>query len=334
MTETKSKINHYCTLFDTAYLSRGLTMYYSILDRTSDFHMYIYAFDDKCYDFLSELKLNNATIISLKEFEDKELLAVKKDRSHGEYCWTCTPSIILHSISTFNLANCTYIDADLYFFSDPQILLDEIKDNSIMISEHRYSKPSEQEKIRGKYCVQFMTFLNDKNGLEALSWWRERCIEWCFSFYEKGKFGDQLYLDDWLERFSGVHVMQNQGGGLAPWNMDQYLFKSVKNTEVAINKKTLVETPVVFFHFHSLKIFLDDTVKLTYYRMSNDIIQLIYKAYITRLLTIEKMILESGSIDIHDLRDQPITFNLINFFRILKHKLLRIDNSFNLGKII
>ncbi|MFN3270416.1 MAG: hypothetical protein ACK42G_07510, partial [Candidatus Kapaibacteriota bacterium] len=37
---------------------------------------------------------------------------------------------------------------------------------------------------------------------------------------------DQLYLDDWTERFKGVHVMKHLGGGLAAWNVQQYEFKN------------------------------------------------------------------------------------------------------------
>ena len=77
---------NFCTLFDSVYLSRGLAMYNSLNQHCKDFHLYIFAFDDKCYSVLKSLQLENATVISLSEFEDGELLRVKPTRTRAEYC--------------------------------------------------------------------------------------------------------------------------------------------------------------------------------------------------------------------------------------------------------
>ena len=58
----------FCTLFDSNYLSRGIAMYESLLKHTSDFHLYIFAFDDKSLSVLKTLNLNQVTVVSLKEF--------------------------------------------------------------------------------------------------------------------------------------------------------------------------------------------------------------------------------------------------------------------------
>src|SRR5213075_3097505 len=104
------------------------------------------------------------------------------------------------------------------------------------------------------YCVQFMCFKNNEDGLTALKWWRERCLEWCYNRVEDGKFGDQKYLDDWPERFSGiVWELKNIGGGVAPWNVQQYKFiKANKNKISGIEKNTGDNFELVFFHFHAL----------------------------------------------------------------------------------
>jgi len=170
---------NYCTLFDSNYSSRGLAMYRSLNENAKDFHLFIVAFDDKCYEMLLKLSLKNVTVISLTEFEDEQLLTIKSTRTPQEYCWTCTPSIILYCINKFNLKICTYIDADLLFYSDPEILIDEMGDKSVLITEHRYSPEYDQTKTSGKYCVQFVTFKKDVNGMIVLNWWRDACLDWC-----------------------------------------------------------------------------------------------------------------------------------------------------------
>ena len=78
----------FCTLFDSVYMSRGMAMYRSLCRQCENFHLYIFAFDDYCYDFFLCNNFKNVTVISLSEFEDQELLIAKENRTRGEYCWT------------------------------------------------------------------------------------------------------------------------------------------------------------------------------------------------------------------------------------------------------
>lgn len=265
-------------------------MYESLFRECHSFHLFVFAFDDKCCDFLTRNNFPCLTVVSLNEFEDSELLAVKKTRSSGEYCWTCTPSIIRYVFNNYFVDNCTYLDADLYFFSSPQILIDEVGDNSIMITEHRYTKMYDMTETSGKYCVQFVFFRNDEKGRLALEWWRNACLEWCYSRVEDGKFGDQKYLDDWCTRFEGVCELQHLGGGVAPWNMQQYTFKK-KNKKiygtVNVTKKTF---EVVFYHFHSLSFYTLKRFALNPYYSFYDrtVLKYILTPYIEHLLRIRR----------------------------------------------
>ena len=56
------------------------------------------------------------------------------------------------------------------FVFHPQSLLDEfhLSKKSILITEHRYTTEYDQTVPFGIYCVQFITFRNDVDGLEAL----------------------------------------------------------------------------------------------------------------------------------------------------------------------
>jgi hypothetical protein len=281
---------HFCTLFDSNYLSRALAMYVSLEKYCQDFMLYCIAFDEKCLTILTDLHLPKMTVISLHDFEDPELLRVKQTRTRQEYCWTCSSSSILYCIEKYNLSMCTYVDADLLFFGNPKILLDEIKDNSIMLTEERLRENSEKIEKNGRYCVQFMPFKNDDRGIKALTWWRERCIEWCYNRLEDGKNGDQKYLDDWTERFQGVHVMENMGGGVAPWNMFQYNIEKENDRFFVKEKRTGKRWPFIFYHFHSTKIFnIWHTITAIYHPYDYDLdratkeIYDIYATYIAKV---------------------------------------------------
>lgn len=243
---------NFCTLFNSVYLSRGLTMYDSLKKYSSDFHLYVFAFDDDCYHFFLDRKFDHITVISLQDFEDEELLAIKEDRTAGEYCWTCTPSVIKYVLDNFAVESCTYIDADLYFFSSPKVLIDEVGDKSVLITEHRYTEKYDQTETSGKYCVQFIYFKNDARGRIVLEWWRNACLDWCYGRFEDGKFGDQKYLDDWCARFEGVHELQHLGGGVAPWNIQQYSFSRKKGQILGKEYATNRSFELVFVHFHAL----------------------------------------------------------------------------------
>ena len=239
---------NFCTLFDTYYLPKGLALYQSLVNVEASFHLYVMAFDEKCFRFLKNLSLEHLTVEFVTDFETPELLAVKQDRTRAEYCWTCGPSVIYHFITKYNLPECTYIDADLMFFSPPRLIFDEIKDASIAITEHF------TDEISGRFCVQFVYFKNDKDGIDALIWWRDKCIDWCYYRFEDNKFGDQKYLESFPELFNNVHIVKNRGVGIGSWNMNFYSYNILQNT-------LTYETdsyPIIFFHFHKVSLRVND----------------------------------------------------------------------------
>lgn len=312
---------NFCTLFDSNYLTRGLVLYESLRRTSEEFHLYVVAFNQEAYSFLSEASLPGLTPISLKEFEDEQLLKVKPTRSAAEYCWTSTPSVILYCIERFRLPSCTYIDADMVFYRDPKILIDEMGDDSILISEHRYSSDYDQSEASGKYCVQFMCFKNNQQGMTALRWWRDRCLEWCYARKEDGKFGDQKYLDDWTDRFQGVHVMQHPGGGVAPWNIQQFRIR--EKGLMLVEKKSGREVPLIFFHFHGLKFYTDYLVSCCgpLYEISAEVKRLLYIPYISELVSVEKKIKGQVGYNVNGARTKaPRKWNV--FLEFIKGRLL------------
>lgn len=281
---------HFCTLFDSNYLDRGLVMHQSLMETGADFHLYIFPFDDRAHNTLRKLNLPRVTLISLSEFENENLLGVKPGRTRAEYCWTCTSHTIDYVLDHFNVPQCTYLDADLYFYHDPAVLLNEMADASVLITEHRYTPEYDQSATSGIYCVQFLSIRNSPDGRTALSWWRDRCLEWCYNRMEDGKFGDQKYLDDWTTRFRGVHVLQHLGGGVAPWNVQQYdLFRDSGGRWMINDQRGGHPVPLVFYHFHYVKYLDENLVDLSPYRLHAKNVYSLYAAYLRRLQAAQEL---------------------------------------------
>jgi hypothetical protein len=260
----------YCTLFDSNYLSRGLLMIESLIRHSpSEIKMYVYCMDKNTYSILTAINIRNVIPISPPSFESAELLEIKKTRTSGEYCWTCTPYIIRHVLVNFHEPECIYVDADLYFYRDPSQYLMLNDDVHVLITEHRYTKRYDQTKKSGRFCVQFVYFKNEPLALGLLEQWVAQCMEWCYARHENGRFGDQMYLNDWPGAGDWVMISEDDKIGVAPWNIQQY-------ADVA---------PMpVFFHFHAIKIYEDGRVDLGGYWLQKWVRNKLYKPYIQELI--------------------------------------------------
>lgn len=274
----------FCTLFDSGYLARGLVMLRSLKAAAPLARAFVFAFDDRCFRVLTALALPDVTVIPLDALEDDRLLAVKPTRSRAEYCWTCTPAVMLHAIEKYRLPVCTYVDADLRFYQTPEPLLDELGEGSVLITEHRYTPRYDESRKSGKYCVQFVSCRNDERGMRVLRWWRDACLDWCFARAEHGRFGDQKYLDDWPVRFPGVRELAHLGGGVAPWNVQQYDVFVRERRPHLTEKRSGSTFPLVFYHFHALQFYDNGTFDLGYYQVGEPAFRLIYLPYIGDLL--------------------------------------------------
>jgi O-antigen biosynthesis protein len=184
---------YYCTYFDRHYLARGLALIESLQRQESNtFVMYVVCMDELTRLALDRLAIPQVRTIPLHEIErhDDRLSSIRPTRSLVEYYWTLTPTVILRILERHrDIDLLTYVDADLYFFSSPQPLFDELGSGSVLIHEHRFSpRQGHLAEHNGRYNVGLLSFRRDANGLTALRWWRERCLEWCFARYEQGRW--------------------------------------------------------------------------------------------------------------------------------------------------
>jgi hypothetical protein len=241
----------FCTLFNWAYLPQGLALYHSLERATAgNFVLYVLCMDDFTSAALQKCCFSNVRIIRLVEIEDDTLRSLRATRSVGEYCWTCTTPLVMHVQELHPPgAVVIYVDADLWFNSDPRTVLDEMGGGSIYIHEHDFAPAhAELAKASGRFNVGLVAFRNNEEGRACLERWKAQCIDECVMDPEAGKCGDQNYLDEWPALYPGLVISTNPGVGLAPWNVTKHSIGSNRNGP------TVDGRPVVFYHYHSLSL--------------------------------------------------------------------------------
>ena len=292
---------NFCTLFDSNYLDRGLALVESLNAVENNFVLYIFAFDDMAYNILAKLQLRNVVVVSEKSILDDELRKIKSGRTRTEYCWTCTPAIIQYVFKNYKVNSCTYIDADMFFYASPQVLFDEINISGCDVSviEHRFSSfvtKKMNEEMHGRYCVEFNTFFNNENGNRILDWWKQKCLSDCSMKVSKEGFGDQKYLDEWTQLFTGVYELKNLGAGVAPWNLSAYRLLQNNEKQIFLSYKRKVDCQLIFFHFQGLQFLGKNQVFTNAYsepgRKDHEMINRLYDEYIEKIIKYREMLYE------------------------------------------
>jgi hypothetical protein len=275
-------VEHYVTIFDGLFLPQGLALHASLERHAGPYTLWIVCVDDLALTTLRTLRLPNVRPLALAAVEHERLRSVKASRSRGEYCWTLTPfapGFVFDSDPSAKRV--TYVDADVWLTASPRPIFGEFERSgkAVLITEHAYAPEYDQTPIAGRFCVQFMTFVRDRSET-VRTWWAERCLEWCFGRLEDGKFGDQMYLNDWPERFgSEVHVLQDRALLQAPWNASRFAPSEAKA-----------------FHFHGLRLMRGGHVLLTTtYRLPATTLAMVYQPYLADLKAAIRVLADAGT---------------------------------------
>jgi hypothetical protein len=225
-----------------------LALYRSLVRHAKPFKWWVLCLDDDVFEALEALDLDRVVPIREAEILDADLARAKRSRSRREYYFTCKPWIYLYVIAAEPTAQrVTYLDGDLYYFSDPTAVDEQIAGSSVALSPHR-SGNQHYESMFGVYNSGWSSFATDEVGVAALRWWRSRCIEAVPDYPVDGLFADQKYLEDLERRFDDVVPVMHNGMNLAPWN-------AAVSTPIEVVDGSVMAggDPLVFFHFHGLE---------------------------------------------------------------------------------
>jgi len=250
---------HYCTYFDHNYVVRAITMLDSLRQHSPPFTLWCLALTTECEAILRRLALPEIRIVPLRDLEaaDTDLVATKSSRSRAEYIFTITPCWCRHLLSQHaEIDLLTYLDSDLFFYSDPSPLFQELGSASIGIIEHRTTRPRALERKFGRFNVGWVSFRNDSAAEECVAGWRRDCLDWCFDRVEPGRYADQKYLDSWPERHAGLKILSHPGANVAPWNVARH------EVRLSHGRLTSDAMPLIFYHFQGVRNRSDGLVDL------------------------------------------------------------------------
>jgi hypothetical protein len=315
-------MRNYCTVFDKYYLYQGCALYNSLTKVTTDFILYALCLDELSYETILKLNNSNFVPIVLSEIMSEEVIKLRARTTYPQFCWACQPLVCELVLDKFKAEMVTYLEADSLFFSDPEVLFNEMGEKSVTLAPHNFPADQDQSKTAGTYITHFNAFRNDECGRNILNEWKRNCF-----LYDKDNPPSfrpgQLLMDEWPDKFDCVHVLQNIGAGVAPWNVESESLKLV-NDKLYFN-----EIAVVFYHFHKYARTVDGRHDLGDYKISTNTIALVYQEYARSIdLAKQQVAKMNNTFDYIRLVDSPITLrrllssfsvnNLLKYLRLMK----------------
>lgn len=273
---------HFSTVVSTHYIYKFLAMQESLVQHCKNYHLFVLCTDTTVHKLLSKLPLMNLTLIPLKDIEDDELLKARQNRTYHEYCWTLKPYFLQYVMKSFlDTQYFGHLDADLYFYSEPEQIINEAPNASLFLTDHNNSKRFlHTYETSGIYNTGFVCCKNDGEANAAVLWWKERCLERCpvVANPAEGVYGDQKYVEKWPQLFKNVHVVKSKGANVAQWNIEGFDVSS-RNGQVYVDNDKLI-----FYHFSGLSILSRSEYNLsTFFRIEEKPRKLIYLPYISNL---------------------------------------------------
>jgi hypothetical protein len=322
---------YYCTLFDKYYLYQGLALHSSLTATTDNFILYALAMDEETFIVLSKLNYESLIPIRVDDLLTDEIRGARENTSHGQFCWVNQPLICRYLLDHHGLEMVTYLESDSFFFSDPEVLFEELGESSVSLVPHNFSSEFDNSDVAGRFCVQFNAFRNDGRARSVLADWIKANLS--YSKLRPNFYPGQKCIDVWPEKFLGIKVLKNKGAGVAPWNIRGYLLSKS-------NGIPLVDgVPVVFYHYHQYGRLNNGEHELGSYPMTSQVVDTFYRPYVSALRRAE---LEVKKIDpsfsfrrvyanspaFYDLLMAPSKDLFISFLTKMKRKLRGRFNIF------
>jgi len=261
-------VKRFCTTSDINFLHRGLSLYESLSKHNDDFELFYLCSDEESYQKLKGLDLDRIIPISLEDiFKKDPTLEAARDNEPSyeainvgnktgcnpkkvQFFWCLSSYFTWYILDREDTDSVLYIDPDIYFYSDWELIYEEIEQKSIGIVRHRipYSPAV------GEFNVGILYFKKDLTGYACSTFWKDCLLDNKNKYYgTHGMCGDQKYLELFPPLYGeeNVCIIDKKVGHLAPWNLPYHRYtdkKIIWNHQVQ---------PVVYYHFSDFKAHYD-----------------------------------------------------------------------------
>jgi len=164
------------------------------------------------------------------------------------------PRIFEYLFSERKITQAVFLDPDIKFYHSVSFLFTDFIQANILLTPHIYSpippdgkKPDEQSFLMfGIYNLGFISVRNTEESLRFLQWWKSRTYEFGYADTYKGIFVDQLPVNLVPLFFKSVHILEDRGMNMAPWNLHERWLDN-RNGELFVNRQDRLK----FYHFSS-----------------------------------------------------------------------------------
>lgn len=233
------------TLSDYNYLTKGLTLYRSLLKTNSNFTLNYLCLDIKTYDKLVSLNLDLIKPFLVDEIiKDDETAKVLRENNKWLFCMSMA-SYFSNYLLKNGANSTTYIDSDIYFHKSINEMHELFQEKEIAIFRHRQF-PLDKPRPEGWFNVGVVFFRNSKFGKRVLEWWSDAVVKQ--KFPELATCGDQKYLDRFIEMCPEELIFLDKGiGHGAPWQWQLYNLNGFENDGMIEYEGQ--RQPLFFTHF-------------------------------------------------------------------------------------
>ena len=243
----------YATITDINYLVRALALYYSFEPYLGPNRKFaLFCVDEQSFELSMRMGLSRCLVLSIDDFETDEIRSIKNTRSAKEYTWTFKPVALRHVLKLDpELDWVVYLDADMMVFGDPDTALRTENQANCLLTPHASTAQGfiEEEKIAGEKNAGYVAFRNSQEGIRALGWWHDRCLELCPSVPTNGIYADQTYLNEIGHQFEAMVSSTHRGLNAGPWNV------TGGEITIADGRIYLAMDELLIYHFQGLRIY-------------------------------------------------------------------------------